>query len=192
MTLVSDRLSSPGALETLSDERLAASVEEGLASLTPRARAFALALGSGQPATEAARSAHLSVQPVALMRQKRRAAAVLRLMREQARRASMLTLEGAVEKFRALSEEARAAQDYSASTRALREACLLLGLYPSEKVDVTHHVNLQEVSAEEWEHLAHLRHVVRQELPASERVLEAGVLVDQLPGSPGQSVARTP
>jgi hypothetical protein len=166
-------LSSLGALETLSDARLAAAVEEELASLTPRARAFALALGSGQPATEAARSAQLSVQPVALMRQKRRTAAVLRLLREQARRASMLTLEVAVEKFRTLSEEARTAEDYSAAARALREACLLLDLYPSEKVDVTHRVNLREVSVEEWERLAQLRHVVRQALPARQRVLEA-------------------
>src|SRR5216684_414931 len=163
---IGDRPSNRGALEALSDERLAAAVDEELASLRPRARVFALALGSGQPATEAARAANLSVQPAALMRQKRRAAAVLRLMREQARRASMLTLEGAVEKFRALSEEARTEKDYSAAARALREACLLLDLYPSEKVDVTHRVNLQEVSAEEWERLAQLRHVVRQALPA--------------------------
>jgi hypothetical protein len=121
------------------------------------------------------------------MRQKRRTAGALRLLREQARRAAMLTLEVAVEKFRALSEESRAEKDYSAAARALREACLLLDLYPSEKVDVTHRVNLAEVTEEEWLALARLRHEVRQPLPAASMVTDAPVVpipaLDALPAA---------
>jgi len=88
----------------------------------------------------------------------------------------MLTRETAVDKFRALSEEARTEGDCSAATRALREACLLLGLYPSEKIDVTHRLNLSEVTEEEWLALAQLRHEVHQALPATNMVTDGEVV----------------
>lgn len=175
-------LAELGSLERLADTQLAAEVEKALGALTPRARAWTLAVAGGKAYTTAATEVGLSAGSAPITRLKRRAEHALRLLREQTRRASMLTLEVAVEKFRALSEEARAAQDYSAAARALREACLLLNLYPAEKVDVTHRVKLSEVSAEEWERLAQLRHVVRQALPAGERVLEAEVLQAPEPG----------
>jgi hypothetical protein len=102
----------------------------------------------------------------------------------------MLTLEVAVQRFRELSDEARAAKDYSAAARALREACLLLDLYPSEKVDVTHRVNLAEVTEEEWLALARLRHDVRQALPAAATVMDAVGISIPIPAAEALPAAR--
>src|SRR5262249_19239968 len=147
-----------------------------LGAVSPRARAWTRAVGGGKSYRLAGTEAGLSTNRVSILRLKRRAEAALRLLREQTRRASMLTLEVAVQRFRELSDEARAAKDYSAAARALREACLLLDLYPSEKVDVTHRVNLAEVTEEAWLALARLRHEVRQTLPAATMVTDAPVV----------------
>jgi hypothetical protein len=177
MLTCNERLTAPpGSLEALSDPVLAARVETALSNLTPRARAFSLAVASGKSYTIAATEAGLSTNRVSILRLKRRTEWALRLLREQTRRASMLTLEVAVQRFRKLSDEARAKGDYSAAARALREACLLLNLYPSEKIDITHRVNLGEVSEQEWLALAQLRHQVRQALPAATIVTDAEVV----------------
>jgi len=162
------------------DLDLATQLELELARLTPRARAFALAVGSGRSATEAAREARLSEHPHAMCRQKQRVEPALRLLREQARRSALLTLESAVERFQQLSEEARQRKDFGAAARSLREACLLLGLYPSERVDVTHRV-VPDVTAEEWEALALLKHGVRA-LPAVAEVDAEVVPIERAPG----------
>jgi hypothetical protein len=171
----------------MTDTQLAAAVERELATLTPRARVFALAVGAGNSATAAATEARLSLQPAALMRQKRRAAAVLRLLREQARRASMLTLEVAVQRFRELSDEARQEKDYGAATRALREACLLLEIYPADRLRVEHAVSMPEVTPAEWAALAVLRHQVRQALPPAV-VVEVLAPAGEVPSREGVTV----
>lgn len=178
----------PPTLENLSDPELAAAADAALEALTPRAQRFALAVAGGRSLSDAASEAGLSRHPSTLSRLKARAAEALRLLREQARRASLLTLDAAVQRFRELSEEARKAGDYGAATRALREASLLLGLYPEMrlKLNVEHSASVG-VSAEEWEALARLRHQVREAPPASAAVVEAEVLPPALPAAPEES-----
>jgi hypothetical protein len=184
--------------QTMPDEQLASAAEEALSRLTPKARAFTLATAGGTALVDAAREAGLSTDRGNLWRLQRRCEPVLGLLREQARRASMLTLEAAVAKFRTLAEEARAARDYSAATRALSEACKLLSLYPEMRLKLSvEQTNLAEVTPEEWEQLARLRHQVRQ-LPAGAQVVDAEVLPPQgrlacHPGEAGPAVSvRTP
>jgi hypothetical protein len=169
--------------------------EKALDGLTPRARAWTLAVAAGKPYTTAATEAGLSAGSAPIARLKRRAEPALRLLREQTRRASMLTLEAAVQRFRELSDEAREAKDFSAAARALREACLLLDLYPSEKVDVSHRLNLGEVTEQEWLALARLRHEVRQALPAAATVMDAvGIPIpaaEALPAARGAPYERS-
>jgi hypothetical protein len=165
-------------LTEMTDREVGFELEELLQGMTLRARRFVMELGSGKGVTESTKAAGLSEQSVgSRLKERPDCARALMLMGEMARRTSKLTLEGAVEKFTSLSEEARKAGDFSASARSLREASLLLGLYPSEKVDITHRVNLSEVTPEEWEALALLRHGVRNpQLPASSAVVDAEVV----------------
>jgi hypothetical protein len=178
------------ALAKLSDRELAEMREARLAKLTPRARIAAIAM-VGNSAKEASKRAGLSTCPSAVSRLQDRVEGVVAILREEARRTSTLTLEAAVTRFRALSEEAREAKDYGAATRALAEACKLLALYPDARLQVEHNVNLGEVTAAEWEQLSRLRHEVRQ-LPAARTVVEVQAApepaeshLSQSPAAPG-------
>lgn len=167
----------PGAPAKLSDEQLAIAIDEQLADLSPRARIYTLAVAAGTAYTHAAEAAGLSSKPWALSRLKGRTEQVLRFLTEQTRRASALTLEVAVEQFRELYAEARAAKDYNAARGALREAAMLVGLYPETRFRLSvDRPDDQGITPEEWEALSRLRHEVRQ--------LPAGQVVDALPAPP--------
>ncbi len=151
----------------LTDEQLAAAVDERLDRLTPRARAHALAVAGGKTAVEAARGLGMSQNARVLQRMKARTRLVVGLMREQMRRKAHLTAESAAWWFEDLAEQARRAKDYSAAARAKREAGLLLGLYPDPRLRIEHElIDPRGVTAEEIEELARLRHEVRPQLAA--------------------------
>jgi hypothetical protein len=165
---------APAALARLPDDRLDAEAELALADLTPKARAYLLAVAAGTAHTAAATAAGLSAKSWALSRLKGRTERALRLLTEQTRRRSALTLEVAVEQFRGLYAEAREAKDYNAARGALREAALLAGLYPEVRLKLSvDRTDGPGVTPEEWEALARLRHEVRR--------LPEGQVVDALP-----------
>jgi hypothetical protein len=170
----------------LTDEQLAAACDDELEQLTPRARSHALAVAGGKTAAEAARELGISTNGRTLARMKARTRPALALLREQTRRKSHLTAEAAARWFEDLADEARRARDYGAAARAKREAGLLLGLYPDLKLklQVDHQLDLREVTPEEMEALAHLRHGVRPQLEAGRAVVDAvAVEVPQEPVS---------
>jgi hypothetical protein len=158
----------------LSDEQLGEATASALAKLTPRSRKFAELAAGGTSFTEAAAQAGLSAERRCLQRLRVRVAPALALLREQARRASLLTLEAAVQRFRDLSDEARAAKDYGSATRALKEAATLLGLYPDIRLRISPDAPAVQVTDEEWVALARLRHEVRPALPAAQLTVQFG------------------
>lgn len=157
------------------DEQLAIRREAELERLTPRARAHALAVAGGKTAAEAARELGLSTNGRVLAKMKARTRVALALLREETRRKSHLTAEAAARWFEDLAEEARSARDFSAAARAKREAGLLLGLYPELRLrlGIEHQVDLRDITAEELEALARLRHEVRPQLEAANCVVDA-------------------
>jgi hypothetical protein len=158
-----------------SDEQLAAACDAALEKLTPRARAHALAVAGGKTAAQAARELGLSTNGRVLAKMKSRTAAALALLREQTRRKSHLTAEAAARWLEDVADEARSAKDYSAATRAKSEAAKILGLYPETRLKLLLEqpsVDLTDVTAEEMEALALLRHGVRRQLAASSAVVE--------------------
>lgn len=159
----------------LSDEQLAAACDSALEKLTPRARAHALAVAGGRTAAQAARELGLSTNGRVLAKMKSRTSAALALLREQTRRKSHLTAEAAARWLEDVADEARGAKDYSAATRAKSEAAKILGLYPETRLKLALEqpsVDLTDVTPEEMEALALLRHGVRRQLPASAAVVE--------------------
>lgn len=163
----------------LSDDELHRAEAEAATNATSRQVKFAQEMAAGASVIDAAKRASMSMKSASPWKTAKRMA-VLRLvaiLREQARRRAHLTVEMAVQEFRALGDEARAAGDFSAATRAKREAALLLGLYPETRLKLQLEapaIEPRSISPEEWMELARLRHVVRPGLPQT---------VDALPAS---------
>jgi len=165
-------------IRALSDAELARERDLALGVLTPRQHALVLGVAEGKPAAQAARDARLSVKPAATASMLRTPAVAkaLRLLREEARRASRLTLERAVEWFEGLAAEARKARRYGDAARAMEQAAKLLALYPEARLKLSveqQQVDPATITAEEWELLARLEHGVRRQLGP---VVEAEVI----------------
>lgn len=154
----------------LTDDELHQEELAAARSANARQIRFAQEHAAGASVIDAARRAGMSMKNASPWKTAHRlvVAKLVAILREQARRRAHYTVEMAVAEFRAIGDEARAAGDYSAATRAKREAGLLLGLYPETRLKLQLEapaVEPRTITPEEWEALARLRHVVRPALP---------------------------
>ena len=120
----------------MTDDELMLAVDEQARILTPRVAMFVRRYFTGASVLEAAVAAGASPTTRAPHRFLKRAGAMryLELLREQARRAAMFTAAQAVQEFRDIAEEARAAGDFGAAVKGVKEAATICNLYPTANV----------------------------------------------------------
>jgi hypothetical protein len=159
----------PLAPRDRTDEELVRDAAEAEAQATERQITYAMEFACGASAIQAARKAGMSVKYASPWRTRERpvVARLIAIYREQARRKSSLTVEGQIARFQNLARMAEENGEYATAVSAEREAARIAGLYPEMRMKLDVAVSTtSDVTPEEMEQLARLRHEVRRLPPA--------------------------